>query len=343
MRFHTFSLSPSCFNDDKTLEATIKVLSLLFRHALLFNYQDLFGKIIEENSLNLNHNRLKDLELLLLMYHKEKRIVEVVQDDYHDFEFLCDLNKYLFERGITILFSKEELVSPTSRSCGTTCFMVEKSQNDVYSFVEAFPIPPSQEIRLEKQYNSEWMNINIYCPLLVGSPILNIVDPFIGRELYNIADVNTDHWEIESHWVYSLTGIFNLFKEHSIFKEKNYNIYTAVGVDEQAKVIAAALRFRKVFLNDDDIEVKFFFYIYERAFNPPDEFPHDRYLLTNNVGVNIGIGLDIIDPENQQLRRETQVTFVGHETVASVLSQLKNLPIGTVQGRKSRILKREVI
>ncbi|MFX1517816.1 MAG: hypothetical protein ACFFC6_16050 [Promethearchaeota archaeon] len=341
MRFYTFSLSPSCFSNNKSLEATIKILSLLFRHALLFNYQDLLGKMIGEFSLNLNHNRVKDLELLLLMYHKEKRIVEVT--DNHDFNSLCDLNKYLFGQGITILFSKEELTSSASVTCGTTCFMVERSQDDVYNFVEAFPIPPSQEIRLEKQYDSDWMNTNIYCPLLVGTPILNIVDPFIGRELYNIADVKTDHWEIESHWVYSLTGLFNLFKEHSIFKEKNYNIYTAVGVDEEAKVVDTAVKFRKIFLNHPKINVKFFFYIYERAFNPPDEFPHDRYLLTNNVGVNIGIGLDIIDPENQLLRRETQVTFVGHETAASVLSQLRNLPIGTVQGKKSRILKREVI
>ncbi|MFX0125814.1 MAG: hypothetical protein ACFFAE_19485 [Candidatus Hodarchaeota archaeon] len=343
MRFHTFSLSPSCFINNNTLEATIKILSLLFRHALLFNYQDLYGKIIRKNNLNLNHNRVKDFELLLLMYHKEKRLVEVVKNKNRNFNSLCEFNKYLFGNGITILFSKEKITSSASAICKSSCFMAKELQDDVYSYVDNYPIPPSQEIRLEKQYNGEWMNTNIYSPLLIGSSILHIVDPFIGRELYSIADVKIDNWETESHWVFSLTEIFNLFKKHSIFEERDFYIYTAVGIDEEDKVIESAEKFRKNFLHSLSIDVKFFFYIYERAFNPPDEFPHDRYLLTNNVGVNIGIGLDTINPDDQQIRRETQVTFVGSETVASVLSQLKSLPIGTVQGRKSRILRRRII
>lgn len=343
MRFHIFSLSPSCFTNNNTIEATIKILNLLFRHTLLFNYQDLYVKIIEKYRLNLDHNRVKDFELLLLMYHKEKRLVEVIKNEDHDFNSFCELNKYLFGRGITILFSKEEMRPPASTICRSSCFMTEKSQGDVYTYVDDFPMPPSQEIRLEKQINGEWMKANIYSPLLVSSQIIRIVDPFIGRELYNIADVKIDNWETESHWVYSLTEIFKLLKEHSIFEERNFIIYTAVGVDEEERVIETAEKFRKKFLNDPSIDVKFFFYIYERSFNPPDEFPHDRYILTDNVGVNIGIGLDTINPDDQQIRRETQVTFVGSKTVASVMSQLKNLPIGTVQGKKSRILKRRII
>jgi hypothetical protein len=343
MRFHSFSLSPSCFVNDFSLEATIRILSILFRNAQLFNHQDLFGKTIRNSIVNLDLNRVKDLELLLLMYHKEKRIVEVLEGEEFNFNSLCELNKFLFKRGINILFSKENLISPASTTCGNSCFMSKESEKDIYKYVEDFPIPPSQETRLEMHHNIEGVRINIYCPQLVGTPTLRIVDPFIGRELFNLAEVNTDNWETESHWVYSLTEIFNLFKEHSIFKSKNFLIYTAIRVDEEEKAIESALRFRKHFLKDSKVEVKFYFYIYERAFNPPDEFPHDRYLLTNNVGVNIGIGLDTFDPENHQARRETQVTIVGNETVASVLSQLRNLPIGTVQGKKSRILKREVI
>ncbi|UCG01865.1 MAG: hypothetical protein JSW11_19955 [Candidatus Heimdallarchaeota archaeon] len=343
MKFHVFSLSPSCFQNNNPIEVTIKILSLLFRHALLFNHQDLYGKIIRKLSLNLDHNRVKDLELLLLMYHKEKRIVEVIKNESHDFNSLCQLNKYLFEQGITILFSKEEMTPSASTTCGNSCFMAEKSHIDVYTYVDDFPIPPSQEIRLEKQYDNEWMKENIYNPLLVGSTIIRIVDPFVGRELYNIADVKVDRWETESHWVYSLTEIFNLFQDQSIFKDRKYFIYTAVRVDEEHKAIETAERFRKQFLNDTSIIVKFFFYVYEKSFNPPDEFPHDRYILTDNVGVNIGIGLDTINPDNQQIRRETQLTFVGNETVASVMSQLKNIPIGTVKGKKSRILRRKTI
>ncbi|MFX1507889.1 MAG: hypothetical protein ACFFDC_17515 [Promethearchaeota archaeon] len=343
MRFHSFSLSPSCFVNNFSLEATIKILSLLFHNALLFNHQDLFGKTIRSSIVNLDHNRVKDLELLLLMYHKEKRIVEVLEGEEFDFNSLCELNIFLFKQGINILFSNESLTSDETTTCGNSCFMSKESKKDIYEYVEDFPIPPSQETRLGMHHDIEVVKRNIYCPQFVGTPILRIVDPFIGRELFNLVELNTDSWKTESHWIYSLTEIFNLFKEHSIFKLKNFLIYTAVRIDEEEKALESALRFKKHFLTSAEVDVKFFFYIYERAFNPPDEFPHDRYLLTNNVGVNIGIGLDTFDPENNRARRETQVTLVGNETVASVLSQLRNLPIGTIQGKKSRILRREVI
>ena len=61
------------------------------------------------------------------------------------------------------------------------------------------------------------------------------------------------------------------------------------------------------------------------------------------MGVNIGIGIDMINPDNKQVRRETQLTVVGSNTMASVISQLKSLPEGTIQGKKKRILRRRTI
>ena len=344
MKIHVISLSPRCFANSITLEATVKILDHLYRNAILINYQDLYGKIVNIYDLYLDHNRKKDFELLLLMYDKEKRIAEVEKTERYNFDSLCQLNKRFCEQGITILYSKEELSPQISQICRGFCFLTnEPGHEDIFTYAGNYPLIPSQEIRLEKSHDSEWMNTNIYIPLLTCSWTVQIVDPFIGRELYNISDINTDKWLTESQWVYSLALIFETYKERSIYEEKEYLIHTAIGIDEEDKVVETANIFRQVYLNDPSIKVKFFLYIYEKSFSPPEEFPHDRYILTNNIGVNIGIGIDIINPDNKQVRRETQLTVVGSKTMASVISQLRSLPEGTIQGKKKRILRRRTI
>ncbi|MHA2246427.1 MAG: hypothetical protein ACXADY_15915 [Candidatus Hodarchaeales archaeon] len=344
MKIHVISLSPSCFANSLTLEVTVKLLNQLFRNAILINYQDLYGKIINDYDFNLNHNRKKDFELLLLMYDKEKRIVEVEKTERYNFDSLCQLNKLFCEQGITILYSKEEIRPQISQICCGFCFMInEPGHEDIFTYAVKNPIIPSQEMRMEKSHGSEWMKTNIYNPLLTCSSSVQIVDPFIGRELYNIADIKTDKWLTESQWVYSLADIFETYKKRSIFEEKEYSIHTAVGIDEEDKVVEAIHLFRQVYLNDPYIKVKFFIYVYDKSFSPPDEFPHDRYILTNNMGVNIGVGIDIINPDNKQVRRETQLTIVGNKTMASVISQLRSLPEGAIQGKKKRILRRRTI
>ncbi|MFX1283105.1 MAG: hypothetical protein ACFFB5_05585 [Promethearchaeota archaeon] len=344
MKFHLISLSPSCFGNNKNLELTIRILNYLFRQTILINYQNLYGKIVNESRTYLDHNRLKDFELILLMYDKEKRIVEVSEIGDHNFTSLCKLNRFLFERGITILYSKEDLHSSLTTSCKDFCFMVNESdQDDIKTYTEKYPVPPSQEIRLEKSHDSDWMATNIYIPLLTCSSKVEIIDPFIGRELHDISDVHIDKWLTESQWIFSLTEIFKIFKVQSIYREKHYSIHTAVRIDEEDKAVEAAKRFRKFFLNAPDVEVKFILYVYEKLFNPPEEFPHDRYIFSNNVGVNIGIGIDTINPEDEQVRRETQLTAIGISTVTSVMSQLKSLPDSTTHTKKRRILRKRTI
>ncbi len=344
MRLHLISLSPSCFTSDQTLETTLKILSRLFHQTLITNYQNLYGKTVRKYGRYLNPNRVKDFELLLLMYDKENRIVEVEPSKEKEFESLCAFNKFLYEQGITILHSKEQVIPLASAICSDYCFLTnEIDQPDIMAYLEDYPIPPRQEIRLEKTHDREWINNNIYEPLLTSSSYVQIVDPYIGREFFLLSSVRAKTWVEESQWVYCLKQIFDIFKVKSLSKEKKYSVHTAVRIDEEKKAISTANEFRRLYLNDLEIEVHFHFYIYEMVRNPPDDFPHDRYVLTDRIGVNIGIGVDILNPDNQHVRRETQLTLVGKQTITSVLSQLRNLSMGKVPTKPRKILRKRTI
>ena len=121
MRLHLISLSPSCFASNQTLETTLKILNRLFHHILITNFQDLYGKTVRNYGQYLNHNRVKDFELLLLMYDKENRIVEVEPSKDQKFDSLCAFNKFLYEQGITILHSKEQVIPMASALCSDLC------------------------------------------------------------------------------------------------------------------------------------------------------------------------------------------------------------------------------
>lgn len=326
MKLHLFSLSPSCFANDMTLELTLNILNRLFRHSLILNYQNLLGKTLWEYGVSLDHNKIKDLQLLLLMYDKESRIIEVDIPN-QDFHSLCEFNKFFINKDISMLFSTEKVIPVPSPLCSETClFTNEPGYRDILMYNEAYPIPPSQEIRLEKTYDREWINTKIYSPLLTSCSDLKLVDPYIGREFCYLSGIEAKNWISESPWIYCLKELFDIFRVKSLYHMKTYAIFTTVRIDEEQNAIATAEEFRKLFLKDPEITVKFIFYVYERLSSPPDDFPHDRYVLTDNIGINVGIGLDTINPDNGQVRRETQLSIVGKKTVSSVISQLKDLP-----------------
>lgn len=344
MRLHLISLSPSCFTSDQSLETTLKILNRLFHHTLITNYQDLYGKTIRKYGQFLNQNRVKDFQLLLLMYDKANRIVEVEPSKDQEFESLCTLNRFLYERGVSILHSKEQVIPMASAICSDHCFMTnEIDQPDILAYLEEYPIPPKQEIRLEKTHDREWINDNIYEPLLASSSNIKIVDPYIGREFFFLSTVSSETWVDDSQWVFGLKQIFDIFKVKSLSHQKRYSVHTAIRVDEEEKAIQTANEFRRLYLDDQEIKVKFHFYVYEMVRSPPDVFPHDRYILTERIGVNIGIGVDIINPDDLQVRRETQLTLVGKQTITSVLSQLRNLSMGKVLTKPRKILRTRVI
>ncbi|UCE14783.1 MAG: hypothetical protein JSV04_06275 [Candidatus Heimdallarchaeota archaeon] len=326
MKVHLFSLSPSCFVNNMTLKFTITILNRLFRHSLILNYQSLLGKSVQEYGAYLDQNRVKDLQLLLLMYDKENRIVDVDIPD-EDFYSLCELNKFFRNKDISMLYSKEKVIPLSSSQCSETClFTKEPGYHDILTYNETYPIPPSQEIRLDKTYDREWINSQIYSPLLTSCSDLKLVDPYIGREFCYLSNIETKNWISDSHWIYGLKELFDIFSAKSLYRTKTYAIFTAVRIDEEQNATATAKEFRKLYLQDSAVTVKFVFYVYERLSSPPDDFPHDRYVLTENIGINVGIGLDTINPDNQQVRRETQLSIVGKKTVSSVISQLKDLP-----------------
>ncbi|MFX0172845.1 MAG: hypothetical protein ACFE9L_13090 [Candidatus Hodarchaeota archaeon] len=277
------------------------------------------------------------------MYSKDQRIVEIEPIPDIEFSSICELNNVLFKKGFNILYSKERVAPLASPLCSDFCFMArETDQPDILTFIEDYPIPPSQEVRLGKTIDLDWINTNIYNPLLTSTSSVQIVGPFIGRELYEIVDVDPEKWMYESQWFFMLKEIFEIFKKNSIFNEKNYLIHTAIRINEEEQAAKTANKFRKFFLTDSSIDVKFIFYIYEKSFNPPDEFPHDRYVLTDHIGINIGIGLDTLNPDDQRIRRETQLTLVGNNTTLSILSQLKDLRDKN-KGKKQRILRKRTI
>ncbi|MHA2224882.1 MAG: hypothetical protein ACXAC8_06745 [Candidatus Hodarchaeales archaeon] len=155
-----------------------------------------------------------------------------------------------------------------------------------------------------------------------------------------MSGVNPDIWINDSYWIFSLKQIFDIIKETNPSDRKEYIIHTAVNIQEEENVKKVAIELRRNFLNDPNINVIFIFYIYKRSHNPPEEFPHDRYVFTENLGINIGIGLDTLDPEDLKVRRETQLTIVGQKTVNSVLSQLKSLPLGKSLSKARGVIRK---
>ncbi|PWI47569.1 hypothetical protein CEE45_10975 [Candidatus Heimdallarchaeota archaeon B3_Heim] len=322
------SICASCFYSDNSLKSTLQFLLNQFNNSLLLNLGTLVSELLNLFSSILVQDTKKDFQTLLLEYNKRNKIIEFQMNENNS---ICEINQFLSEQKVWILFSEEQKPeSIKSNTCSQCLIALKEGILNIEHLNLKYNLPQSQEFRCCTSDTWDLLRTQIIEPLSIGSSKLELYDIFLGTDLVYFSENPKSNPLTDSEWIYTIHRILKTFEDVSLYKDKKFIVHTLVKCDKIDKVAQYAREIKRTFLKTNNIQLTFKFYKYQG--DAPRRFTHDRYLFSENIGISSGIGFDLIIPDRDTIRRESQFTVIGNETILKVINQHRGLT------RRDRIL-----
>lgn len=299
---HTCINHPNIFNKELNgannfyYEFLLSYFDKIIKNGIILdNEKNELITIINKNIDSWPESYRKKIQECIKVLKKSRRLIQLKKDDNFNKDVCKKCNKYdICSLFYSILYEDIDGIVVTE-----DCFEQLQEINNMVSINSMNGSDLDEKLKklsyiIDENYGVDNFENDIMFPIFRYCKSIKILDRMFGNH------IRDNRMELRDNYKRGLKHIIQMIKNVNININKlNIEIYTSIQQTEKRKYKIEIIEQFIEDLNDEyGLNIKCYFK------EPYREFNHDRYIFTEQIGVQFGRGIDLFD-ENERLRKMT--------------------------------------